>query len=183
MKYFLYVVQGPQTGLDIWYLERKELEDGFDSRPFLQTAFSETNSRLSPDGRFVAYLSDESGRREVYVRPFPEGGGKWQISANGGNFQRWSRDGSELFYVEGQTLMSVAVSTTGGFSAGSAKPLFEHPGLGGGGGGSSTYDVSADGQRFVVVEDVESEEGEEAKPPAIHVVENWFEEFKDREQD
>ena len=79
--------------------------------------------------------------------------------------------------------MSVAVSTTGGFSAGSAKPLFEHPGLGGGGGGSSTYDVSADGQRFVVVEDVESEEGEEAKPPAIHVVENWFEEFKDREQD
>ena len=180
MKYFLYVVQGPETGWDIWYLERKELEDGFDSRPFLQTSFSETQSRLSPDGRFVAYLSDESGRFEIYVRPFPQGGGKWQVSANGGNSQRWSKDGGELFYVEGETLMSVPVSTMDGFSAGSAKPLFEHPGLGG--GISSTYDVSADGQRFVVVEDVESEEGEQAKPPSIHIVENWFEEFKDREQ-
>jgi len=130
MKYFLYVVQGPETGLDIWYLERKKLEDGFDSRLFLQTAFSETNSRLSPDGRFVAYLSDESGRREIYVRQFPQGGGKWQVSANGGNFKRWSKDGGELFYVEGETLMSVAVSTTEGFAAGSVKPLFEYPGLG-----------------------------------------------------
>ena len=181
MKYFLYVAIHPETAADIWYLERKEREDGFDSRPFLQTAFRETNSRLSPDGRFVAYLSNESGRFEIYVRPFPQGGGKWQISANGGDSQRWSRDGRELFYVEGETLISVAVSTTQGFSAGLAKSLFEHPGLDA--GGSSTFDVSADGQRFVVVEDVESEEGEQAKPPSIHVVENWFEEFKDREQE
>ena len=180
MKYFLYVAVSPETSADIWYLERKELEDGFDSRPFLQTAFRETNSRLSPDGRFVAYLSDESGRFEVYVRPFSQGDGKWQVSANGGASQRWSRDGRELFYVEGETLMSVAVSTTEGFSAGSVKPLFKHPGLGR--GGSSTYDVSADGQRFVLVEDVESEEGEQAKPPSIHIVENWFEEFKDRQE-
>ena len=181
MKYFLYVAVSPETGPDIWYLERKELEDGFDSRPFLQTAFRETNSRLSPDGRFVAYFSEESGRPEVYVRPFPQGGGKWEVSANGGYSQRWSRDGSELFYVEGETLISVAVSTTDGFSAGSAKPLFKHPGLGR--GTSSTFDVSADGQRFVVVEDLESEDGEQARPPSIHIVENWFEEFKDREQD
>ena len=181
MKYFLYVAIRPETGADIWYLERKELEDGgFDSRAFLQTAFRETNSRLSPDGRFVAYLSDESGRPEIYVRPFPQGGGKWQVSANGGASQRWGRDGRELFYVEGETLMAVAVSTTKGFSAGSAKPLFEHPGLVA--DLSSSYDVSADGQRFVVVEDLESEEGEEVKPPSIHIVENWFEEFKDREQ-
>ena len=85
MKYFLYVAIHPETAADIWYLERKEREDGFDSRPFLQTAFRETNSRLSPDGRFVAYLSNESGRFEIYVRPFPQGGGKWQISANGGD--------------------------------------------------------------------------------------------------
>ena len=181
MKYFLYVAQYPETGLDIWYLERKEQGGGFDSQPFLQTSFSEFLSRLSPDGRFVAYLSDESGRLEVYVRPFPQGGGKWQVSANGGNFHRWSKDGRELFYVEGETLMSVAVSTTDGFSAGSAKPLFARPGLAV--GASSTFDVSPDGQRFVVVEDVESEEGKEAKPPSIHVVENWFEEFKDRAQD
>ena len=181
MKYFVYVAVDPETGLDIRYLERKESGDGYDSRPFLQTAFTESNSRLSPDGRFVAYISDESGRTEVYVRSFPQGGGKWQVSANGGNFQRWSRDGRELFYVEGETLVSVAVSTTEGFSPGSAKPLFEHPGLDG--LSSSSYDVSADGQRFVVVEDVESEEGEQAKPPSIHIVENWFEEFKDREQD
>ena len=84
--------------------------------------------------------------------------------------------------------MAVAVSLADGFSAGSVKPLFEHTGLGFvhtglGGGTSSTLDVSADGQRFVVVEDLENEEGEEAKPPSIHIVENWFEEFKDREQD
>ena len=181
MKYFLYVAVRPETSADIWYLERKEREDGFDSRPFLQTAFRETNSRLSPDGRFVAYLSDESGRGEVYVRPFPQGGGKWQVSANGGRSQLWSKDGKELFYVEGETLMSAAVSTTEGFAAGSVKPLFEHPGLGGG-GSSSTFDVSVDGQRFVVVEDLESEEGEEAKPLSIHVTENWFEEFKDRQE-
>ena len=114
------------------------------------------------------------------MRPFPQGGGKWQISANGGSSQRWSKDGKELFYVEGETLMAVAVSTTEGLSAGSVEPLFEHSGLR---GASSTYDVSPDGQRFVVVEDVESEEGKEAKPPSIHIVENWFEEFKDREQD
>ena len=181
MKYFLYVAVDPETAMDIWYLERKELEDGFESRPFLQTSFTETQSRLSPDGRFVAYLSDESGRGEVYVRPFPQGGGKWQVSANGGDHHRWSKDGRELFYVEGETLMAVVVSTTEGFSAGSAKPLFEHPGLAE--GNSSTFDVSADGQRFVVVEDLESEEGEAAKPLSIHIVENWFEEFKDREQD
>ena len=76
--------------------------------------------------------------------------------------------------------MSVAISTTEGFWAGSAKPLFEHPGLR---GSSSTFDVSADGQRFVVVESLENEEGEAAKPPSIHVVQNWYEEFRNREQD
>ncbi len=137
--------------------------------------FCKPNFR-KPDGRFVTYLSNESGRLEVYVRPFPEGGGKWQVSANGGASPDWSNDGKELFYVERTTLMSVTVSTAAGFSAGEATPLFEHPGLFG--GGSTTYDASADGQRFVLVEDVE---GKEAAAPSIHVIENWYEEFRERE--
>ena len=175
-KYFLYVVLDPENGQDIWYLERKGSGDGFDSRPFLQTEFGESTSRLSPDGRLVTYVSNESGRFEVYVRPFPDGGGKWQVSTNGGASARWSKDGKELFYIEGATLMSVAVSTAAGFSAGAATPLFEHPGFYG--TDSTTYDVAADGQRFVLVEDVESEE---AGAPSIHVIENWYEEFRERE--
>ncbi len=178
-KYFLYVVLAAETSMDIWYLERKKQGDGFDSRPSLQTDFREGGPRLSPDGRFVTYISDESGRFEVYVRPFPEGGGKWQVSANGGTGPRWSKDGKEVFYVEGATLMSVAVSTAAGFSAGEATPLFEHPGFYG--VDSTTYDASADGQRFVLVEDVEGEDGEEAGTPSIHVIENWYEEFRERE--
>ena len=157
------------------YLRRKDDGQGFDEVPFLQTPFNEQNPKLSPDGNFVAYQSDESGRFEIYVRPFPEGEGKWPVSRNGGEDPRWSRDGKELFYVEGPTLMAVAVETTAGFSAREPLRLFSELSLQR--GNYQNYDVSPDGRRFVVVEDVE------VAPPRIHVVQNWYEEFRDREQD
>ena len=174
-KYLLYQVMDPENGDDLWYLRRKEARDGFDSVPFLQTSFNEVSAKFSPQGRFVAYVSDQSGQDQVYVRPFPEGEGQWQVSAQGGAQPRWSSDGKELFYVEADTLMAVEVSTSPSFTTGATTRLFRHPNLW---GNEQRYDVSADGQRFVFVETIESDE---AKAPSIHVVQNWFAEFRDRQ--
>ena len=125
--------------------------------PFLATPFNEGDPNLSPNGRFLAYSSNESGRFEVYVQRFPEGGGKVQVSAQGGVQPRWRGDGRELYYVEGETLLAVAVTSAPDFSVGKAVRLFEQKGITRDGG--QQYDVSADGQRFVLVEPVA------AKPP------------------
>ena len=177
-KYLLYSVNGEETGWDLWYLRRKKDGSGFEPVPFLQTSFSERAAKFSPDGRFVAYVSDESGRNEVYVRPFPGGDGKWQLSGNGGAQPRWSKDGKELFYVERDTLMAVAVATTLSFTSGAATRLFQDAYLLG--LDASRYDVSGDGRRFVLPEPVA---GAEEKPPSIHIVQNWYEELRDREQE
>ena len=132
------------------------------------------------DSSDVAYVSDESGQREVYVQPFPEGGRKVTVSSNGGQRVCWSRDGKELFYVEGETLVAVSVSSGSSFSVGSATRLFEHPGLREA-VNYAPYDISADGQRFILAERMG--EGADAPEPSIRVVQNWFAEFRDREQD
>ena len=180
-KYLLYhtVSSGVETDVDIWYLERKEDGSGWEPHAFLQTPFNELGAKFSPDGRYVAYVSNESGQNEVYVLPFPEGEGKSTVSSNGGRQPRWSRDGKELLYVEGNTFVAVSVSTSPSFAVGSATPLFEHHGLRP--AVSAQYDVSADGQRFLVAEFVGL--GRETSESSIHVVENWYEEFRDREQD
>ena len=177
-KYLLYWVDNLENGrgLGLWYLESKEDGSGFDSAPFLQTSFNEHSAKFSAQGRFVAYVSDQSGQDQVYVRPFPEGEGQWQVSAQGGVQPQWGRDGKELFYVEGDTLMAVEVSTRPSFTTGATTRLFQHPNLR---VAEHRYDVSADGQRFVLVETIESEE---AKAPSIHVVQNWFAEFRDRQE-
>ncbi len=173
-KHFVFSRQSQQTRLDLLYLERKPAGDGYDEHMFLQTEFAEQTARLSPDGRFIAYLSDEAGRQfNVYVRPFPEGGGKQRISPRGGRQLSWARDGKTLFYVEGNTLIAVPISTRNGLSAGPAKPLFEHSGFRN--FFTANYDVSADGKRFLVIETVGEQE---EKPPAIRVVENWIEEHR-----
>ena len=178
-KYLLYEVQQPETGNDISYLKRKDDGSSFESIPFLQSSFSETQARFSPDGHYVAYVSNESGRREVYVVPFPKAEGKQQLSANGGLYPRWSKNGAELFYVEDRTLMSVAVATTPGFTFGNVTPLFPHESLRQS-VNNSVYDVSADGKRFVLRETIGDEE---TKALAVHFVRNWFADFKDRQQD
>jgi dipeptidyl aminopeptidase/acylaminoacyl peptidase len=172
-----YVVGDDMDG-DIWYVRAKEGATGYQKETFHGTQFREIAPKLSPNGIFLAYESDESGQQEVYVRPFPEGNGKWPVSTRGGRSARWRQDGSELFYLEGDSLMAVSVATSPTFSKGRATRLFDlldtagvdHPG--------HTYDVSADGQRFVFVESLE-----ESPPPLIRVVQNWYEEFRDREQD
>lgn len=121
------------------------------SSKFLATRFNEVQGRLAPNHRWLAYASDESGRFEVYVRPFPSGAGQWTISVSGGMQPEWRSDGKELFYLsqDGQ-LMSVPVTTDGTFSADTARPLFRvevpeptapYP---------NDYSVSRDGQRFLI---------------------------------
>lgn len=92
---------------------------------FLATPSQERNARLAPNGRYVAYVSDESGRPEVYVQPFPDGGQRITVSTEGGQAPVWSRDGSELFYVDpAETLVAVDVSTAGEFTINEVVRLF-----------------------------------------------------------
>ena len=174
-KYLLYRVNDPKNLRDLWYLKRKEDGSDFDSLPFVQTSFNESEAKFSPRGHFVAFVSDQSGQDQVYVRTFPEGERQSQVSTRGGGQPRWSRDGKELFYVVDDTLMAVEVSTRPSFTTAATTRLFQDASL-----RSTTghrYDVSPDGRRFVLVETIESEE---AKAPSIHVVQNWFAEFRDR---
>jgi len=162
----------PDTGRDIWLLpvegERKPY-------PFLQTPSNESAPRFSQDGRWLAYVSDETGRFEVYVQSFPGPGGKWQISTEGGSEPVWNPNGRELFYRNGDKVMAVDIMTETVFTVGKPKVLFE------GRYEKSTvsranYDITPDGQRFLMVKP-----GEQEQPPTqINVVLNWFEELKRR---
>ena len=137
----------------------------------LATEFVEVNADLSPDGRWMAYESDQSGQREIYVRPFPNvEDGQWQISTSGGARPLWALGGSELFYRRGAALMAVPVQTAPSFMPGTPEVLFEAEyflGLGG-----RSYDVAADGQRFLMIK-----EGGDAAQNVI-LVQNWFEELR-----
>ena len=143
-------------------------------RPFLQTKFTEQAARFSPDGRWVVYLSNESGRDEVFVRPYPGPGGKWQISTEGGDEPCWSRSGRELFYWQGDSkMMVVDVETKPTFRAGRARTLFEGRYLS---SNVNYYDVTRDGTRFLMIKEDPAESG----PAQVKVVLNWFEEVKRR---
>jgi hypothetical protein len=160
-------------------LKRRDDGRGYHSVPFFTSPFILVSSKLSPDGKYLAYESDESGRYEIYVQPFPQGGRISPISANGGRQPRWRGDGKELFYVTGNVVFAVPVTTVGGFSAAEPQRLFEAaPGAFEGPG--HHYTVTPDGQKFIIVEDAE---GEPATAPAIQVTQNWFAEFKGRQQD
>ena len=116
-----------EGSLDIAYLRRQEPGDGFEAQPFLATPSTEVVPTLSPDGRFLAYCSDASGRMEVYVRPFPAGDGQWQVSEQGGCQPRWSRNGRELYYVRNDVLLAVGVEDTTSFTTTPSTELFSDP--------------------------------------------------------
>ena len=145
------------------------------TQPFLRTPFVEGAPEFSPDGRWLAYVSDESGRFEIYVQPYPGPGGKWQISTDGGAEPVWNRNGRELFFRSGTKMMAVDITTQPAFAAGTPKMLFDRQFV-------STpvpqtfryFDVSSDGQRFLMVK-----QGEQA-PTQISVVLNWIEDLKRR---
>jgi Tol biopolymer transport system component/tRNA A-37 threonylcarbamoyl transferase component Bud32 len=170
----------PNTQRDIWVLRMSDTSPGSGevrkTQPFLRTRFDEAGPRFSPDGRWLAYISNESGRYEIYVQPYPGPGGKWQISTEGGNEPVWNPNGRELFYRSGNTMMAVDIATQPGFAAGTPRMLFEglydpapYP--------LANYDVSRDGQRFLMLKPAEQQQ---AAPTQINVVLNWFEELKQK---
>jgi serine/threonine-protein kinase len=153
-----------------WDIGMVGIESGGEPEVLLGTRFSEKQGILSPDDHWLAYVSNESGRDEVYVRPFPGPGGRVQVSTEGGTEAMWSRDGRELFYRNGDKMMSVAVSTDPDFFSGKPTLLFEKPFAMD--PTHSNYDLAADG-RFIMVQ-VQS--GEQADQ--LNVVLNWFEDLK-----
>jgi Tol biopolymer transport system component len=162
----------PTTGYDIWVLRMSDRK----AQLFLRTPFNESAPRFSPDGRWLAYVSDESGRYEVYVQPYPGPGGKWQISTEGGTEPVWNRNGRELFYRSGDKMMAVDIASQPSFTAGKPRVLFQGQYL----PTPATfpnYDVSPDGQRFLMLKPSEQEQ---AAPTQINVVLNWFEELKQK---
>ena len=130
--------------------------------------------RFSPDGRWIAYHGNESGNWEVYVRAYPGADRRTQISVGGGYDAVWTRDGREIFYRNGDRFYAVAVTLNPTFSVGSPRLLFSGPYLDSGPLAPSDYDVSPDGQRFLVIQISD----EERAPRRLHLVQNWFEELK-----
>ncbi|HVQ13055.1 MAG TPA: protein kinase [Vicinamibacterales bacterium] len=166
MLIFDEVQPGTSNSYDIW-----ALPIGAEPQPLIVTASNEAEGRVSPDGAWLAYDSDESGRKEVYVRPFPHvNERKWTISTGGGRHPVWGPGGSELFYALGSSLYRVSVDTRGGsFTAGTPEMLFSGPFdlL------STDFTITPDGTRFIMIET-----DPHARPTQIQVVLNWAEEVK-----
>ena len=165
-RFLFYTAADPKTKFDIWVLPLKGNKTPF---PFLATEFYESKAAISPDGRWVAYTSNETGRSgsEVYVRSFAmnsdgtavKTGGKWQVSKAGGFGSRWRADGRELYYRGGGGVMAVEIATVPSFRAGKSQTLGFDP--------QWAFTPSADGQRFLVQADVNG------KPDPHEVILNW----------
>ncbi|HLF15175.1 MAG TPA: protein kinase [Bacteroidota bacterium] len=122
-RYLLFEVTNPETHSDIWVLPSDTTVKPF---PYFASEFDETFAQFSPDGRWIAYASNESGRSDVYVQSFPRAGGRWQVSVDGGSQPRWRGDGGELYYIAPDLkLMAVEIRPGASFDYGLAKPLFQ----------------------------------------------------------
>jgi Tol biopolymer transport system component len=170
-RFVIYSLINPQTRRDLGILS---MDDAHKTTSFLQSEFNEVSGKFSPETqgspRYVAYSSEESGSYEVYVTTFPDPkGGKWTISNGGGYQPRWRRDGKELLYFTSDGyLMSVDVTLTPSFKAGTPRRLFRAPIFGGGGSINETrWDLTPDGKRFLI----NTTSGDQASP--IAVVVNW----------
>jgi serine/threonine-protein kinase len=174
-KSMAFVRDGGETENDLWSMN---LEPPSEPRILLQTEADEGMPRLSPDGRFVAYVSDESGENQIYVKPHPEGAGRWQASVDGGNFPKWNASGERIYFNSEGRLMQVSFSASPHVSLGTPEvfvdsrttPFVPFRRIG----------VAPDGKRLVVVRNVEKDgEEDQATVDGIFVVENWLSEFRE----
>jgi len=175
----------PVTGADLWVLpiegdEKSGWKPGT-PKVFLKTPFAESTSFFSPDGRWLAYQSNESGKLEVYVRPFPSGEGKWMVSSGGGNQVRWSRNTKELFYErpDDHKIMVANYRVVGG-SFQADKPVLWSPVQLADVGGRPNYDVAPDGKRVAALRYIESQEKAAEKHDKFVLVLNVFDELRRR---
>jgi Tol biopolymer transport system component len=163
-RFILFDSIDPVSKSDIWFLP---VAGDSKPQPFSKTGASETGGRFSPDGKWVAYASDESLRYEIYVQPFPPTGQRFRVSFDGGTAPRWRHDGKELFFREGATgnLMAAEIKSSPGFKAFRPKALFRAI------LSSANYDVTADGQHFIVGVPAEGDLTVDSAP--LTVVLNW----------
>jgi Tol biopolymer transport system component len=166
-RFLLYQMLNPKGNMELWFLP---MQGDRKPQPFIRNSFGVGHGVFSPDGRWVAYDSNESGKWEVYVAPFPGPGGNWKVSSTGGTEPRWPRNGKELFYLApDSTLMSIGVKEGEMFNAEAAKPLFKvRPRQHISSGDLFSYDVTADGQRFLVNTDVGEVGG-----TSLHFIQSW----------
>lgn len=157
--------------------------EGAEPQVFLEKESGAENGAFSPDGRYVAYASNDAGTREIYIRAYPNTGGRATVSAGGGREPIWGRNG-ELYYrtLDGRRLMAVPVTTTPALKVGDPRVVFEGPFIVAppelGGSPHAMYDVTRDGQRFLMLEPASG--AETASLPRLIVVQNWFEELTRR---
>jgi len=168
---YLLVDRGNIGATDVWVLPVADPAKAF---PLVQSPFLEQGGQFSPDGRWVAYTSQHTGRDEVYVTSFPGGGTRWQVSGGGGTQPRWRGDGRELFFVSADSDMTAAAVDGSGtrFEVGDVRPLFRVNMFQGPRFGLYGYDVSADGKRFLV------NDAGEAGVPRVALVVNWTAELE-----
>jgi serine/threonine protein kinase len=172
----LLLMEAAASGGTNSYIVTLSMEGDHNRMPLLQEKHNEGYPKISPDGRWMAYASEESGKTEVYVRPFPDANkGKWQVSTSGGLDPLWSPDGRELFYRNGDSVMAAAVQTETTFNAGKTEALFQ-------GKYDSSWDISHDGKRFLMIKPPTSTGAAATAtgPRKIIIVLNWFEELKQR---
>jgi hypothetical protein len=165
-KYILFAKEN-----ELWFLSWPERV----AKRLLQGKWTVRNAQFSPDGRWMAYASNETGRMEIYVSTFPSGSGKWQVSSAGGQEPRWRQDGKELFYVSADgKMMAVPVKTGASFEAGSPVALFQaHRRQPISAQDVFSYDVSGDGQRFLIITKLD-----EANAPPLSIALNWASEME-----
>jgi Tol biopolymer transport system component len=160
-----------EANTELWYLSLSDRH----AKPFLQSKWIVRNAQFSPDGRWVAYSTNETGNWEVYVSPFPSANSRWQVSKAGGEEPRWRRDGKELFYLSGEgKLMAAAVKTGSNFEAGPPVKLFQtHVRQPISSQDVFSYDVAGDGQRFLINTKVD-----EPNPSPLSIILNWASEIE-----
>ena len=163
--FVLYQRPGDKTGQDLWIAPQSDDQKPF---PYLQSQFNEQAGSFSPEGKWVAYVSNETGRDEVYVQSFPLSNDKFPISTGGGSEPYWSKDGTELFYVSSdRNLMATPIKLSPTFEPGLPKPLLPVPAT----ADQHSYAVSGDSQRFLIVNPPTEEEP--AQPVTATIVVNW----------
>jgi serine/threonine-protein kinase len=154
------------------------LTSGKQVEPLIDAPEDVLAAQISPNGRYIAYQSNESGRFEVYVKPYPSvTGGRWQVSSDGGTYPAWSRSGNELFFLDGASVMTAVPipAASDGFTTGNAKKLFDARAYRS--DGLRAYDVAPDGSRFLMIRENRTVESSMIAP-AIFVVTNWFEDVR-----
>jgi len=175
-----YTEVDPETQRDVWVLP-----SGGAPAPFLVTPFQERAAVFSPDGRWIAYVSDESGRDEIYAQRYPGPGRKYTVSTDGGREPLWSPDGSELFYRTADQVMAVPIGLGDTLRVGTPRPIFADSydrDSTVGSGGVANYDVTADGEHFVMLStDLRRSEAEGG--PRVILIRNFFEELRQKVPD